>query len=424
MKKTLLALAALIASTAMAAEVIETITMSNGNKYEGYMCMQKANGEISILADTTVAYLPSDVIDRIEHHSQTPRKTIFPKASSEPAKQLSDIYYTVVDSVNTSVADVVEVDSTNHSTSATFKIVKTAVPRQEVIRNVEILEEGSVVKYRDTYPHEVQANMSEISVITRDLRNPKQVNGINDEIITKNSGMPYLGQIISSEPGKLTRIDCNGRIYSILPSDIAVQRRVAVDTDEPIFYQAPLIETIYLDKNEVIHDVVIIEQDYAKGTFKYIDHNNTTNIRNLKEIREIRKDRNKSYAPRMEFEYEKDSVYLNHGIISFVGAKRSKNVLKLNVANLNIPTITPENGTIVLEGSDNLTIGQLILVPVQPLNFEVKVNTDNLIYQTISVTSQNVNKNGILSRTFPVSRAGFYALINLKENKMSIFRVK
>lgn len=434
MKKLLIALIALVASATVTARVYETIIMRNGNSYEGYLRMQKTNGDIAIWADTTVAYIPSSKIERIERQPQKYEYTATGKKIAVGKKNLSDIYLSVIDTVEVVAEEVAVLDSvaalddTVADSVLRYEAVEEAKVepsffRDEVIKGVEILEEGSVVKYRDTVPHELNSRMSEISVITRELRNPKQINGLNDVIVTKNGNNRYVGQIVSTEPGRLIRINSDGRVYSVAVSDIARQLREPVDIDESIINQAPLIETIYLKNNEVLRDVVIIEQDFVNSTFKYVDNKNLTNQRKLKDIREIRKDVNRYYAPRMEFKFEKDSVYLNREVISFIACKRDKNELKVKIPAGAIHSFAADRGVITIESENNDENKRLQLVPVNVIGSEIKIDLTGLVDSAIPVSVQEVNKNGILSRSFTV-RSGVYALVNTNKNMISIFRVR
>ncbi|MCM1163669.1 MAG: hypothetical protein NC339_05410 [Muribaculaceae bacterium] len=429
MKKILLALAAFgVISTAMTAKVIETITMQDGTRYDGYLSMQSAKGEIYIMADTTIGFVPQAYIQRIERQPQKYEYTSTGKKVMVGNKQLCDIYYMA----DTPVVEVEIVEMPVDSTACvkdTLVVNSAIIPEkpsvkkvEEVLRSVEILEEGSMVKYRDTLTHVVKARMPEISIITRELRNPKQINGMNDVIITKNL-QTYTGQIISTEPGRLVRINVDGRIYSVAPSEIGVLRREAIDKDEPIINQAPLVENIYLKNNEVLHGVVLVEQDYNNGTFKYADRNNLVNQRNLADIVEIGKEPNSFYAPRMEFKFEKDSVYLNREPISFMKCERKKGKLRAAVPTGAIRSVTSDHGMITLEGNDNESMRRLQLVRVSVINDEINIDLSTLNEQSIMMSTQDINpKNGILSRTFYVA-PGVYAFVNSAQNAISIFRV-
>lgn len=58
-------------------------------------------------------------------------------------------------------------------------------------------------------------------------------------------------------------------------------------------------------------DVVLIEQNYFRGTFDVIDRNNVVTRRPLSEINKIRKTLNLDYKPRREFAFNIDSLYIN-----------------------------------------------------------------------------------------------------------------
>lgn len=443
MKRILFALISVIMATGLMAEVMEIITLRNGNIYSGYIWMQLANGEIVVKADTSVVYMPMSEVDRI----------VRMPVKGNDRRQFADIYRTIADSVavvedavveelaaypDTAAVDMeyVYVDSVASSSSAYIEPDTAAIDVvavggaaesdyfPEVIRNVELLEEGSVIKYRDANPRDITLRMKDVRLITRPLRDPSLLNGLRDEIVTKG-GQTYTGQIVSNEPGKSVRINDNGRIYHVALSDIAIQRRVAIDPSESVVSQAPLLDNVYLRKDGgVLLDVVLIEQNFSRGTFDVIDRNNVVTRRNLADISKIRKHVNKDYRPRKEFAFEKDSVYINRKVVTGIPYERKGDKIKAKFPKVSIPSFTRDNGCIILEGSDNMTNKRMILIPVSVSGSkEIMIDMTDLIDRNIPVSSQDVNpRNNILRRAFNVN-PGYYAFINTENSSLILFRV-
>lgn len=433
-----------IMATGLMAEVMEIITLRNGNIYSGYIWMQLADGEIGVKADTSVVYMPMSEVDRI----------VRMPVKGNDRRQFADIYRAIADSVAVVEDAVVEelaaypdttavdmeylyVDSVAAPSSA-YVYVDTAATANitpveisasgdyfpEVIRNVELLEEGSVIKYRDTNPRDITLRMQDVRLITRPLRDPSLLNGLRDEIVTKG-GQTYTGQIVSNEPGKSVRINDNGRIYRVALSDIAIQRRVAIDPSESVVSQAPLLDNVYLRKDGgVLLDMVLIEQNFSRGTFDVIDRNNVVTRRNLADISKIRKHVNKDYRPRKEFAFEKDSVYINRKVVTGIPYERKGDKIKAKFPKVSIPSFTRDNGCIILEGSDNMTNKRMILIPVSVSGSkEIMIDMTDLIDRNIPVSSQDVNpRNNILRRAFNVN-PGYYAFINTENSGLILFRV-
>ena len=227
------------------------------------------------------------------------------------------------------------------------------------------------------------------------MRDPSLLNGLRDEIVTKG-GQTYTGQIVSNEPGKSVRINDNGRIYHVALSDIAIRRRGLVS-------QAPLLDNVYLRKDGgVLLDVVLIEQNFSRGTFDVIDRNNVVTRRNLADISKIRKHVNKDYRPRKEFAFEKDSVYINRKVVTGIPYERKGDKIKAKFPKVSIPSFTRDNGCIILEGSDNMTNKRMILIPVS--------------------VSGSKEKMFDLRRGFNVN-PGYYAFINTENSSLILFRV-
>lgn len=418
-------------SAGLMAEVTEIVTLRNGNTYSGRIWMQLSNGEIGFKADTSVVYLPSSEIDRIVRHPVRKGET----------RQFADIYrYTPADTVvvvETVPVDTVLTDSavaavdftegysdTVASEVAMEDVFVDDVTVADVIRGVELLEEGSIVKYRDVTPRDITLNTKDIRLISRPPRDPAQINGLLDEIVTK-SGQTYNGYIISTEPGKSVRINDDGRVYSILFSDIDVQRKVAADPSQPLFCQSPVVDNVYLRKDGVLLDVVLIEQNYGKGSFDVIDRNNVVTRRPLANIRKIRKEVNREYKPVREFAFKQDSLYINREVVTAVDCKRKGSKIQVKLGNTMLRSFVRDHGCITFEGEDNLANKRLILVPIVIKNSEeVEINNDDLVEKSVPVTEQSVDaKKNILCRRFAVA-PGHYAFVNTEGPSVIVFRVR
>lgn len=424
MKRLLIAMAAAIVTLSVWSAVTDVITLRDGNVYKGNIWMQLSDGQIRFYADTSIVYLSSSKISRIERlpakkNDKYPRADIYLVSEKDNVAIIDDEKSVVVDSVCTQgdsavIAGAIELG--NEDSGAQFDV--------EVLRNVELLEEGSVVKYLDSSPRNILVRLKDVLAITRKPRNPKQLNGLDDEIVTK--GRTYKGNIVSTEPGKSLKIESDGRVYSIKLSDVEIQRKVPVDKEEPIFAQSPIIDNIYLrKKDEVIPDVVLIEQDYINGTFDVIDRNNVVTRRPLADIVKIRKEINRQYKPRMEFSFANDSLYINRKSMEGYPYAYKNDKIRLKLSNdVKIQAFKRENGCIKVEGSENTSILRIILMPLgnvcpQDINFKMS----HLLADNIPVRLQESDsKDGIILREYSVM-PGYYALINTGNSTMIVFRV-
>lgn len=415
MKRILLALAVAAAAAGLKAEVLETITMRDGNMYSGYISEQLANGEIGFSADTSVVYLPMVKIDRIVSHKTSSRE----RADIYLRHDIMDTVAVVEAVLAEAVADTAAVAGYESEYAGTYD------GEGDIIRDVEILEEGSVVKYRDARPHDLRLLMRDVLLITRPARDSSLANGLLDEIVTRG-GQTYTGQIVSNEPGKAVRINSDGRIYMVALKDIAVQRRVAADPGEAVVKQSPLLDNVYLRKNgEVLRDVVLTEQNYADGTFDVVDRNNVTIRRRLADISRIRKSVNRDYAPRREFDFDKDSVYINRTAVEAMPYRRKDGVITVKLPDREVPAFVRDHGRLTVECADNTPNRRMLLVPVIMRDQkELTVNLADLIEKNIPSSTQEINpKNGILSRDYYLG-AGYYAFINTDKTTLILFRVR
>lgn len=432
MKRLIFILIAAAAACAAWAEVMETITLRNGNTYKGLLWMQLSDGEIGFKADTSIVYLPAKEIDRIVK---------LPAAKKGDKRVLADIYLVsqpdtvaVVEEPVAVVADSVAViDSVAVSTDIVPAVegyfeddTVIAVGDDDIIRGVELLEEGSIVKYLDSTPRDLKLRMKDIRLISRVPRDPALLNGLLDEIVTK-SGETYTGYIVTTEPGKSVRINDDGRVYSVLVSDIGIMRRVAVDRDEPVFIQAPVLDNVYLGKDGgVLLDVVLVEQNYGKGTFDVIDRDNVVTRRPLADITKIRKAYNRDYRPRREFAFDADSLYINRQAVTEIPFERKSGKIKLKAANLaTVPSFARTGGCISVETTDSQTARRSVLMALgAKLPSEISLDIADMLEKNIPVHSQEINdRTNILKRDYSVA-PGFYALINTESSTLVIFRVR
>lgn len=404
-----------------AAIVTDVIKLRDGSVYYGYIWMQLNNGEIGISADSSVVYLPQSEISSIEY-----------KNHDRHGRQLADICLYKSD---TAVA-VIEViaDSVLCDTIAAFGddgvfVEEDAsdtveyVDGDSVLRGVEILEEGAIVKYCDRSPREVKLRMSDVREITRPPRNPKQLNGLNDEIVT-TTGRSFKGQIISIEPGRTVRINDSGRIYRIPVDQIAVQRRVAIASDQSVMAQSPLIDNVYLNGEGVVFDVLLVEQDFAGGTFRVIDSDNVVKQYSLSQLSKIRRHPNADYEPRMEFKYEDGAYYIcGQKAIPEEGQLR-RGRIRAEVSLANVADFRSRDSKIIFECADNMANRRIILVPIPQIEYgEAVFSSKYLLEKAIPAETQSVDRaKRILRREYAVL-PGYYALVDSENASLILLHV-
>ncbi len=429
----------ILISVGLSAQVTEIITMRDGNRYSGSILQQNSNGEITFMADTSEVYLPMSDVERIQRYTSAKRGSgefadIYLSCSVEADTAMDveenlSIYPVAVDNSLIALADSISQDLPSASVEVVDLsapvVVEYAVEQDDVIRGVELLEEGSIIKYRSTEPVVKTFKMKDVSSIARPARDKHLQNGLLDEITTKN-GRIFKGTIVNTEPGKSVRIESDGRIYTLLISDIVVQRRIPVDPEETIFVQSPLIENIYLTGDKgTIYDVVLIEQNFGKGTFDVIDRKNVINRGRLTDISSIRKEVNRDYKPRKEIYLNPDSLYVNYqNVVSarFDGSKKEIELKNLDGSNLKgFPRV---NGAISVISPDSNSFRRMYLMSLgSKLQGTQKIKKSDLLTKSIPVLSQTVNaKTKMLVREFPVN-PGYYGLIDTDNSRIYIFRI-
>lgn len=423
MKRRTLATLTVLAGVALAAmPYTETVTLNNGNRYIGRILRQQSDGQITFSADTSIIYLPVTEIDRIYRRD----------ASDGSKRRFADIYIRPqvknVPRAADADADTVAAASAGESDD-TIAVVeapssRTDRPNAEIIlHNVEILEDGSVVRYLDPRPATVTTAMSEIKSITRPSRESRQLNGLDDEIVTRR-GDVYRGSILENEPGKSTRILSDGRIYNFGFGDIAIHRKVAVDPSQAVTAQSPVLDNITMRrKGGTLEEVVLVEQNYADGTFDAIDKNNVRVRRRLADIDYIVKEANPDFKPRYDFVFAKDSVYINRK----AAVARPYLTVKGSSIEITKPDTIMEvianKGIVTIEGDKSVVSARLLVVPVKfTPKGNVLLDSDELYRIAIPVNEQTIDAaKGIMRRTFNLGR-GHYAVIDTdRSNAITVY---
>lgn len=423
-KRVLLSIVMAAAALSAAAVVTDIIKLRDGSVYYGYIWMQQANGEIGVSADSSMVYLPQSEISSIDYKKRVGGRHMADIYLHDP-----DTVVAVIEVVDDNVAcDTVAACDSDGVVMEGDVAVAGAVEddagyEKYVLRGVEILEEGAILKYLDRSLRMVRLRMSDVREITRPARNPRQLNGLNDEIVT-NTGRSLKGQIVSIEPGKTVRINDNGRIFRIPVEQIAVQRRVAIGTDQPVLEQTPLIDNIYLKDGGVVSDVLLVEQNYADGTFRVIDSGNVVKQYNLSQLSKIHRRPNSGYVPRQEFDYEKGAYYISGQKAVVENGLMRRGRIRAEVSLAGVTDYSRKDGKIIVECEDNIANRRMILVPMPRVEYGEAVFTSKyMLENALPAEMQSVDHaKGILKREYAIL-PGYYALVDNENASLILLHV-
>ena len=378
----------------------EIIELDNGATVIGYVKNQTADGTIGLTADTAVIVLPSNVIRHIE----------FLKKGSDAGNLVNIHLNTPGDSIEF-LKNIYDKAGMNSSQKWKTNIM-----------NVELLEEGSFVKFRDVTPSYIIVNGDDITYIEKRPRPQNQINGIIDEIVTKN-GDVITGTIIGTVPGKSLKILTNeGRTYVVAQNDISVQRKKPLDPDIPIINQTPLIDFIYLNDSSVLKSAFVVEQNMNNGTFTYVDMANYKATKPLKNISRIEHARNLVYSPITLFNFNKDSVYVDSIAMQEISFNIKNDKIQFRLPKTEIRSFV-ERKT-VIDMFDSPSNRDIYVVPLEAVEGStVELSVNSLIFTKITEDEQIALKHQDFVRRVYRLTPGLYACLNYKTKKLVVFRI-
>lgn len=218
----------------------------------------------------------------------------------------------------------------------------------KVASNVKLLERGVKYRYTEMSSNTYRLKWDDVVNIVSERRPKTALSGINVTCQTKN-GQPYSGQY-AGETGEITSLYLdNGVIQTLKKADVVKYSYSALNPDQTIFEQSPLLDAVRT-KNLGTITGIIIEQNYAsdKDSENYILLQQASGVIQsvkMSDIETISKERNKQYNPEYDVILQAGEVYVNGTPVTPVTVKGKKGVNTL-------AAFTP---VVVKKGANDLT---------------------------------------------------------------------
>ena len=218
----------------------------------------------------------------------------------------------------------------------------------KVASNVKLLERGVKYRYTEMSSNTYRLKWDDVVNVVSERRPKTALSGVNVTCQTKN-GQPYSGQY-AGETGEITSLYLdNGVIQTLKKADVVKYSYSAVNPDQTIFEQSPLLDAVRT-KNLGTITGVIIEQNYAsdKDSENYILLQQASGVIQsvkMSDIETISKERNKQYNPEYDVILQAGEVYVNGTPVTPVAVKGKKGVNTL-------AAFTP---VVVKKGANDLT---------------------------------------------------------------------
>ena len=301
----------LLAMTAVviSAKPVERLVLKNGSVYHGWLKSQQPGKKVIFVTELAEVIIPEEeVVD--EPTSETYTVSDLSKQWQAWAKE-----------------NPTKVNKTQEGT--TIKLFSFSTKDNGYVEKARILEKGDDWKYVICPDNEaLEIAWNEIEAIEYDTLDPLVINGLTDEIKTRD-GETITGTIIRKQIGDYYElIDNDGINYKIKVADVKTMSKVPLNADATIIQQAQLLDVVKCRKNSSPKEGVIVEQ--GKDYLMLSQPNRPSPLKiNVSEITSIDRKINPEYIEDKAVVIESDTTILVNGnpVTSFAVSKATEQML-------------------------------------------------------------------------------------------------
>lgn len=441
-------------SAVVSAKSYEKVILKSGTILEGYISVQHPGKDLIFSSEKAIVCIPSNKIQTITNHEWN--LSSLSKEWKQWADEnqiavkivngnrylvLSDIELidrlktkndtVAVDDSTMSISDMnlSAPDSTLHaSEKPTIDILNGDIIPQKVF----IIEKGVVIKYLDFTPNLYTLKWSDVRMIERERRSNTELSGLID-VITLRSGEEYKGQVIGQIPGEQIRLLKNDGIIEVIdPMQIASQKKIALNPEQDLFEQAPLLDIVYTKQGDMLKGI-IVEQNYGsdkvKSYLRIEDKSGNIQRKNNDLIIEMNKEKNPSFNPIDDVVIKDNEILANRKSTTFAVIKENGNILIVDTASKATVLKADSIGNkLIVETIDSQSNRNIILLKLTKLFIKGSGLCDIFSYEDLltkgihsNKTSVSVNKT--LKMEYPIS-TGNYILYKPNEKKAILLFIK
>lgn len=286
--------------------VVQRIYMKNGSVLNGYIEKQDTNGNYTIHTDNAEICL---VNAKNATKKDTLRGANFYKVISVgkiiyEECQLSESWKKWAEENEAYTCD---------GNKRSLMLNEISIDGGQKISPVRMLENGSKVKYLELSENVYHVTWEDIESIKGDKRKKTDLSGIDRVYQTKN-GHSYEGQFAEETNNSLS-LYIDGTIETFDVDDVIKYTFKALNIQQDIFEQTPLIDIVYSKNGNVIRGI-IVEQNYSNesNNQNYIlirDESGGINSVKLSDLSEIRREINPKYTPKFDLMLKEGEVQVN-----------------------------------------------------------------------------------------------------------------
>ena len=286
--------------------VVQRIYMKNGSVLNGYIERQDTSGNYTIRTENAEICL---VNAKYATKEDTLRGAVFFKDISVDKtiyeeSQLAESWKKWAEENESYIYD---------GTKRSLMLNDLCIDSVKKISSVRLLETGSKVKYLELSENVYHVTWEDIESIKGDKRKKTDLSGIDRVYQTKN-GHSYEGQFAEETNNSLS-LYIDGTIETFDVDDVIKYTFKALNIQQDIFEQTPLIDIVYSKNGNVIRGV-IVEQNYSNesNNQNYIlirDESGGINSVKLSDLSEIRREINPKYTPKFDLMLKEGEVQVN-----------------------------------------------------------------------------------------------------------------
>lgn len=424
MKKYLFLFMTLMASSAINAIVVQRIYLKNGSVLNGYIEKQDVAGNYTVRTESaTICLVNSRYATKLDsmQNSRFFKDVTINKINRSESEledawkkwaEKNNAYLETGDSIRTLVLHTLTIDGT---------------PLGSPVR---LLENGAKIKYQEMNENVHIIKWKDVEVIKGDMRGANELSGINRVYQTKD-GRTFEGQF-AEETDKTLGLYIDGMVETFDFKDVVKYTYKAINPDQDIFEQWPLLETVYTKNGSVTG--LILEQNRSGKTNaeNYIlvrGLDNGFHSIKMSEYASTERRKNDKYAPKFDLILKEGQVLVN-------GIDTKKYAVKEQNEKLYIDSIN-SGITIMLEGS-KLTVDYRVNDYGSAEAFQLtKINEETLkkgkkayyiSYKDLASSEchpTSVEKTpNCVKATYSISTLGKYALYDSRKHEVIILNIE
>ena len=179
-----------------------------------------------------------------------------------------------------------------------------------VYEDVELMEEGDWLTFRAVRAAQISARLADVEKVIFPAPDSLLCGMVLQDMIEMKDGTSYTGMIYELEPGKLMKINVNGKRIALNVNKIKAQGRRRENSDDPMWERTPYINVFYF-KNGTSLEGILVRQEYESGRLNIVTRDGIEHERSAQEIVRTGKRSNPDFNPEPPVLPDGDEILVN-----------------------------------------------------------------------------------------------------------------